>query len=355
MKRFYIAIVLLLCLLLTGCGFWMNGEYLSVTPHQEQIPRPGDELIQIADNAEMNKALEDLIEAGADGGIMTASAFPSGTLHFYADAIIDDLLKNHPIASYAVEKITYDIGTNRGDPVIAFHIDYLHGRSDILRIKQVKDMNEATNVLCNALGNFETSVLLRVEKYEATDFIQMVQDYGNNNPDIVMEIPRVSTQVYPEKGSDRLIEVNFTYQTSREKLAQMQETVKSVFTSAELYVDETAQVSEIFSRLYAFLMERTEYTIETSITPSYSLLHHGVGDSRAFANIYAKMCRREHLDCRVIIGTREGQPWCWNVLNIQGRQYHVDLLRCKESGSFALLDSMEMDGYVWDYSVFPQE
>ncbi len=355
MKRFYIAVVLLLCLVLGGCAFWMDGEHLSVTPHQEQIRNPGDELIQVSNNAEMSDALEELIEAGSDGGIMTASALSGGSLHYYADAIIENILKNHPIAAYAVDEITYDIGTNRGDPVIAFHIHYLHGRAEILRIKQVKDMTEATNVLCSAMGNFEPSLVLRVNKYDTMDIIQLVHDYGNNNPDVVMEIPTVSTYVYPEKGNDRVIEVIFTYQTSREKLAQMQETVTSVFTSAELYVDETAQASETFSRLYSFLMERNEYTLETSITPSYSLLHHGVGDSRAFANVYAKMCRRAALDCRMITGTREGQPWCWNIVRYHGNYYHIDLLRCKENGSFMMLDPVEMDGYVWDYAAYPQE
>lgn len=355
MKRIYIAVVLLLCLLLSGCAFWMDGERLSVTPHQEQIPQPGDELIEVNNNTEMTAALERLIEAGSDSGIMTASAFPGGSLYYYADMIVAEVLKNHPIAAYAVREITYEIGTNRGDPVIAFHIDYIHGRAEIMRIKQVEDMNEATNILCSALGNFEPSLVLRVNEYVDTDVTQLVQDYGNNNPDVVMEIPTVSAHVYPEQGDDRLIEVIFTYQTSREKLEQMQETVASVFTSAELYVDISAQSNESFSRLYSFLMERNEYTVETSITPAYSLLHHGVGDSRAFANVYAKMCRRAALDCRVISGTRDGQPWCWNIVRIRGDYYHIDLLRCKENGSFTMLAPIEMDGYVWDYGVYPQE
>jgi hypothetical protein len=264
-------------------------------------------------------------------------------------------MKSNPVAIYAVNKITYEIGTNRGERVIAFHIDYIHGRSEILRIKQAESMSEAENVIMNALANYEPSVVLRIKEYKKTDFAQFVQDYGNNNPDIVMEIPRIVTNTYPEQGTDCVVEMLFTYQTSREKLREMQEIVGTVFTSAELYVDETAQVSEIFPRLYSFLMERNDYSIETSITPAYSLLHHGVGDSRAFANVFAKMCRQEKLDCRAISGTRNGYPWCWNIVRYRGRYYHIDLLWCKEIGKFTMLDPMEMEGYVWDYAVYPQE
>ena len=355
MKRIFLAVSLLLCMLLGGCAFWMDGEHLSVTPHREQILQAGDEVIEVFNNAEMRNALEKLIESGADRGILTASSFSSGTLHYYADAAISSIMENNPVAAYAVNKITYEIGTNRGEPVIAFHIDYLHERSEILRIKQTKSMADAENVIYNALSNCEASLVLRIEKYEYTDFAQLIQDYGNNNPNIVMEIPRIVTNTYPEQGDDRVVELIFTYQTSREKLREMQAMVSSVFTSAELYVDETAQVSEIFSRLYAFLMERNEYTQETSITPAYSLLHHGVGDSRAFANVYGKMCRQEELDCRVVSGTRDGQPWCWNIIRYRGKHYHVDLLFCKEIGRFTMLDPFEMDGYVWDYTAYPME
>lgn len=355
MKRSFLVVCILFCTLLGGCAFWMDGERLSVTPHQEQIPQAGDEVIEVFSNAEMQSAVVNLIESGADRGILTASAFSRGTLHYYADAAIESILQNNPVAAYAVNKITYEIGTNRGEPVIAFNIDYIHDRSEILRIKPAKSMSDAESLIYGALANCEESLVLHIKQYKQIDFAQLIQDYGNNNPNIVMEIPRIVTNTYPEQGDDRVIELIFTYQTSRDQLREMQELVSTVFTSAELYVDETANVSGIFSQLYAFLMERHDYVLETSITPAYSLLHHGVGDSRAFANIYGKMCRQEALDCRVVTGTRNGQPWCWNIIRYRGVYYHVDLLYCKEIGKFSMQDPFDMDGYVWDYNVYPLE
>ena len=51
-----------------------------------------------------------------------------------------------------------------------------------------------------------------------------------------------------------------------------------------LYVSGEGEDFQKFSQLDGFLMERFDYKFETSITPAYSLLHHGVGDSRAFAD-----------------------------------------------------------------------
>lgn len=357
MKRYMFTAVLasLLALLLCGCGFWMDGDYLSVTPHQDQSEQITGEVIEVSNYTQMRKALSEMVETGKEGGILSASSFNNATMHFYVDTAISYVMKNTPIGAYAVDKITYEIGTNRGEAVIAFDIEYDHGSSEILRIKRTVGMEEAAEVITNALDNCEPSVVLRVDQFETVDFTQLVQDYANENPDLVMEIPHVTATVYPNRGSDRVVELIFTYQTSREKLRQMQEQVAPVFTSAELYVKETAQIRDIYSRLYAFLMERNEYTVETSITPTYSLLHHGVGDSRAFANVYAAMCRRAELDCQVVSGTRAGEPWCWNVVRFRGEYYHVDLLQCSQSGGFRMCEASEMTGYVWDYSAFDEQ
>ena len=100
-------------------------------------------------------------------------------------------------------------------------------------------------------------------------------------------------------------------------------------------------------------MERATYEIQTSNTPSYSLLHHGVGDSRAFAVVYASMCRRAGLECRIVTGTRNGEPWTWNMVRDGELYFHVDLLRSSLSGGFREYTDGEMGGYVWDYSNYP--
>ena len=150
------------------------------------------------------------------------------------------------------------------------------------------------------------------------------------------------------------MELQFVYQTNRDSLRQMQSQVKRVFEAAELYVIGDGAQRQKYSQLYAFLMERFDYQLETSITPAYSLLHHGVGDSRAFATVYAAMCRLAGLECMVVTGTCSGEPRVWNIIREGDTYQHVDLLRCNEQGRFREWSDAEMEGYVWDYSSYPQ-
>ena len=130
--------------------------------------------------------------------------------------------------------------------------------------------------------------------------------------------------------------------------------MKPVFEAAELYVSGDGAERQKYSQLYGFLMERFDYTVETSITPAYSLLHHGVGDSRAFATVYAAMCRRAGMECLMVTGTRSGEPWVWNIIQVGGIYRHVDLLQCSVQGRFQEKTDAEMSGYVWDYSAYPE-
>lgn len=345
---------ILICFLLSGCSSWMDGEYLSVSPHREKVNPAGSNPVEVSSYEQMLKMLNELVESGADNCVMSMP-FNSATVHQYANAAVSDVMSANPFAAYAVKKITFDVGTNRGTPVIAFRINYRMGRAEILQIRQTSSMDEAQSLIINALDNCDNSIVLRIKHYTDTDFEQLVHKYADDHPDKVMELPQVKVAIYPEHAKDCIVSMQFTYNTNRKDLQLMQQQVKLVFTSAELYVKETSQIKEIYSRLYSFLMERNDYTIETSITPAYSLLQHGVGDSRAFASVYAAMCRQANLDCQVVSGTRNGEAWCWNVVGFRGSYYHVDLLRCMDNGGFQMLKASDMDGYVWDYSLYAQE
>ena len=232
--------------------------------------------------------------------------------------------------------------------------EYNNNRDELPRMMILRSMNDAMNIITNAVRDCDADIVMKIENYEYLDLDQLVEDYAMQSPASAMEIPQVSFYTYPNTGVERILEVRFTYQTSRESLKTMQDYVQPVFASARLYVSGEEEESSKFGLLYAFLMERhSEYTLETSITPTYSLLAHGVGDSRAFAVVYASMCRNVDLECMVVSGTCQGEARTWNIVCVDGAYYHVDLLRSNELGSFTKYTDDQMEGYVWDYSAYP--
>lgn len=345
MKKRCFLYLMVLCLMFTGCS-----NYVSITPHREQRTNTQTEVVSASDYLELLAALKEMVASGTEVAAITVAEYPEAMVEFGIQRAILHVKENDPIGSYAVQEINYELGTSGGVPAVSVSILYLRSRTEIQRIRTATGMTQAETLTANALEGYESSLVMLVKDYKSRDFSQFVQDYGLEHPQTVMETPQVSQAIYGT-GTNRVVELIFTYQTSRDTLRRMQSQVEPVFDAARLYVSGDGADRQKYAQLCAFLMERFEYKQETSITPSYSLLRHGVGDSRAFATVYAAMCRSAGLECLVVTGTRFGEPASWNMVVDEGIYYHVDLLQ--EPGNYQELTDEQMSGYVWDYSDYP--
>ena len=353
MKRI-LALCLVSALLLSGCSSWLDGSYHNKTPHQAQGSQITPGAVSVADFDGLCNALITLVKSGIESNVIYVSRYEQAVIERDMQRAVEQVCRTDPIAAYAVDTINWEMGSSGAQSAVAVSIKYIHNRTEIMKIRTVKDLNDARVVIGAELADFSTGVVLYVKNYESVDFAQLVEDHAAEHPQTIMETPNVTVNVYPDSGDSRVVELKFAYQTSRDALRNMQNQVNPVFRSAALYVSGDAGALEKFSQLYSFLMERYDYDIQTSITPSYSLLRHGVGDARAFSIVYGAMCRSAGLDCRTISGTRRGESWYWNLICVDGVYYHVDLLASNASGGLRLRVDREMQGYVWDYSAYPE-
>ena len=351
MKHKLLPLLLAMSLLLGGCG-WLNGSFVSVTPHEapKQVSHSGT--ITAANYKEFVAALKQLVSAGTEVAAIHVSEYPAKALETGVKRAVFEVKHNDPIGAYAVEEIQYEIGSSSGLPAVSITVAYRHNATELQGIRRALGVTQAQTAAAAALESYQPGIVLLVSQYEDTDFSQFVQDYASEHPETIMEVPQVTQAMYGT-GESRVVELIFSYQTSRDALRRMQAQVKPVFESAVLYVSGDGDDYQKFSQLYAFLMERFDYKQETSITPAYSLLRHGIGDSRAFAQVYAAMCRDAGLTCMSVTGTRNGEPWTWNIIRDGEEFYHVDLLRCSVDGKYRERTDEEMEGYVWDYSEYP--
>ena len=353
MKRFA-AMILALCLLLSGCSTLLDGSYHSAKPHEEQQSSADDHTVAVSSYTALCRALGNMVESGSESFVISVEHYDQLAVTRDMRSAIQEVMTNNPIGAYAVDEITFELGTNAGQPAVAVTVRYHHDRTEIRKIQTVSESAEVREAIAAALDNCEPGLVLYVENFEQLDYAQWATDYGAQNPDKVMEQPQVTANIYPETGDVRVVELKFTYQNSREALRNMQEQVQVLFDEAVDYVSDTEKPEEKYQQIYAFLMERfEEYQQDTSITPAYSLLIHGVGDAKAFAWVYSAMCRMAGLECIVVTGTRAGEPWYWNIVCRDGVYYHVDVLKCDKSGAFRMEADGNMSGYVWDYSAYP--
>ena len=353
MKRKAFAVILLTSLLLSGCGSMLNGEYIWTEKYEPPQSQTGGEYVLISNYLQLQNALEDMVENGVVRRVFSVVGYVTDDQDADFSSAVKELKSTHPIAAYAVDEITYEIGTIAGNPVLVINISYLHNRSEIRDIINVEDNEAAMEKVYEALADCRESLVLQIQDYRMTDFSDLIEAYALKNPHIVMELPRVVEDVYPKTGKTRLVALEFHYQTSESDMKAMQETVAAVFADAKQHVAGKVSPYDRYVGLYTFLANRYEYIHESTDTPAFRLLYHGVGDSRAFAMVYAAMCRQAGLECQLVSGTRDGQSWYWNIIRYEGVYYHLDLLQCSEDGKFTFRGDGEMEGYVWDYTGYP--
>ena len=353
MKKFLLICCLFFCLcLLAGCSGWMSGSYTSVTPNHSSNMGQTDDVIQVTTFEEMRDALIAMVEAGDQEAVLYVSGMTDVMMEYHMDNAVELIKNRNAIGAYAIREITYELGAHMGSTAISVDIDYEHNRAEILRIKKANTMDDVVQLLKAALENFSDNLVVKVKRYNNRDLVQYARDYMDLYPQKCMEMPQMTISTYPETGSERIIEIIFNYQTSRESLRDMQQSVSDVFTSAQYYIDPAASTREKFSQLYSFLMQRYIYKMGTSITPSYSLLRHGIGDSKAFATVFASMCRQVDLHCEIVSGTRNAEAWHWNIVVVDDTYYYVDLLASLEENGIVFKTEEEMTGYIWDYATF---
>ena len=348
--RRYMCLVMVLAVMLglVGCSGLFSETYVSQSPHRGNEDSDSPTQRVASSYPEIYSALAAQIDYAEDSGIIILENLDEQVGRSYLEAAVKNVVTQEPIGAYAVEKIEFDIGTNAGRTAAAVTVTYTRSRTDLLSIKTAKTMDEAQQLIGQALQRAENTVAVRVEQYEQRDYAAMVRSYADAHPDSVMEIPQVMAASYPHSGQNRLISLTFTYQNAQKDLQEMQEVVQPVFQAAELYVQGDFSAKQKFEKLHSFLMERSQYTIRSSSTPAYSLLQEGVGDCRAFASVYAAMCRQAGLECRVINGTKDGVQWSWNRVVFNNRVYYIDLIEAKQIGRLQFRTASQMSGYVWD-------
>lgn len=351
MKRFYLWATVLAIITLCGCSAWMNGSYASVTPHKEQNFLPEHIMMTPKTYEDVIQILENMIKSGQQRNTISLEKM-DGKWYTYIEDAVNYIQDVCPIGAYAVSEITYDISTNKGKPALSVDISYRRSIADIDAVMYVETAEEIEELLQEALRTFSVRITVCIEDYKEYNFEQMMQKYALAYPQYVMEIPNISATMYPRDGEDRIVELVFNYDTSRAVLQQMQGKVGNIFSAAEMYVSGDGRPMEKFAQLYSLLMNRYDYTVQTSGTPAYSLLYQGIGDSKAFASVYGAMCRQAGLDCEVITGTRSGQSWYWNVIRVENNIFYVDLLRCQEAGKFFYKTVQEMPEYHWENSTY---
>ena len=364
MRRIYpLLLCIALVLGLAACDSLVKKEHLSVTPHVEVLfPTESTDTANtpptVSDRMALRGAVLSLIRDWTEQGLLYVRDY-EGDIAADLDETIRYATQEDPIGAYAVDYIDAELSGTGEDGSVAMSIVFRRSSAEIDAIVTVSSNSNAYEKIRQALASFDVALTLRIRNYQEADFEQFIYQYCLDNPSVVPVIPTLSAQVYPKEGASRILELHFGYPVSKEEMRLIQSEVQTIMNSASSYVRSGKTDLQRAKLLCRFLSTRFSYTLSDSFPqmPAYELLCRGKAHSFSFASVFYAQCLSAELDCRIVTGSRADRVHYWNLLEIDGKYYHVDLFRSLELGEteLILLSTQELleEGYVWQPEAYP--
>jgi len=345
--------LLLSLALLTGCASMLNREYIFVEPHHQFSDTGTDPSILRAETYQgLVNAILYLVSQGLEEGVVRLYNYTRDVESDLAGACLE-VAKEDPLGAYAVDYIKYDFARIVSYYEAEVQITYRRTPEQIKSVLSVTGSSAIRGELREALVRFSPEVILRVSYFaEDEDYIgRLVQEAYYDTPDAAFGMPETVVALYPDSGSQRIVELTLTYPDHVESLREMQ---KSLAAEADAWAaDVTAQGGDLPAAIYTLLRGRVQgeaYAHEGGNT-AYAALITGRADSEGLALAFHLLCRLTGGKSCVVQGTQNGEPCFWNIVSTEDGWRHVSAAWSR----FALLadDEIAGAGYAWDAQRYP--
>jgi len=353
MKR--LAILILLLLSLTGCSLAPD-EYLYVSPHVDSnTPSGSKDAVTVENYLSLKNAILSMVRTGQTEGVIHASSYDGVVEDDLAEAAYE-ISKLDPLGAYAVDYLTHSCTQIVSYYEISINITFRRTVQDISEIVSVATGSQLEDQLQQAILRSDDRLTLRLSSYrdQEQQVPAMVSEYCASDPAMVMETPSCSISIYPESGSIRIMEIDFIYTNSPETLQSMRMAVQESIDGAAEYIRYRTTDRDKAKLLFTYLMERFRYTEAETVTPLYDALCSGIADPTGLAQAWQLICDQAGVECYTVSGIRDGEPYTWNIVSMDGYYRHIDLARCAlELNQLVFWSDADMTEYYWNTELLP--
>lgn len=345
---------------LCGCGSIYEKEYYDEQDYVISAPdNTGEgERITVRSFSQLRQVLLDLVSEGErESQIVFDTAYEGEVTEDMANACWQ-VRTQDALCAYCVENISYELSkivTYYEANVSISYSDAVPAASGIQRLAYSTGMDELIN---EALQNGDSRIAILVSRSFTTpeEVEGMAAAAYRKMPSLAPRLPVIDVKMFSGNGMQRLYEINLNYGVSREELEKCREELATVRPFADTETEELDSARKALAAC-RYLTERVEYTEDSQKNSIYAALVEGEANSEGLAYAFVELCRQLGLEAQMIYGQRNWQDGCWNIVQLDGDWYHVDVSLCKTEGfwnGFLLRDEDIWSNYRWDVSAYPR-
>lgn len=353
MRKRCISGILLAALLLSlcGCTSVFDKEYLSVRPYEEPSNLLTDtDTTQIRNYAGLMRALNTMA-AQYERSFVLAFGDYDGIIADDLAAACEELRTGTAIGAYCIRSVTYET-----EQVIAYceaniTITYNRPESDVRSIYSAQTQKSILDCVVDALDRQKTQFAIQISTstLESSDVAALVRSACLNQPQLVVDFPAIDVTVYSGGSSQKIFGITLRYGAGEsvvnDRRTQLDGRVRTLTSTLTADAQETPVQA-------ALVVMRACEQRTTAVRTAYDALVTGQADSCGLAMAYKAVCDALNIPCQVVSGRFQGTERCWNVVQVGGNYYHLDLSMQSETLWLRSDESMQ-SSYQWDAESCP--
>ena len=347
MKKRILALALVFCLSLTGCASMLERDYVVVSPYQP-VSNLSDtsSALRVENYQELVNAILYLVTKGEAQGVLNLYNYTQDVETDLARACLE-VIQEDPLGAYSVEYISHNYSLIVSYYEVNLQITYRRSQEQVGAITAVTGSGAIRRVISRALTTFAPESILRISYFtENEDYIrQLVEQTYYDAPATALGMPETEINIYPNSGSQRIVEIILTYPESSETLLQRSQQLTDL---ARTMVTEESTTQS----LYDSVADGLTITPDSDQSSAYDALVRKESNSEGTALAYQLLCNQAGIECYLVQGSLDGNPHFWNiVLDENGHYRHMDLA----SGLSGLTDDdlAAFETHVWARGEYP--
>lgn len=319
-------------LLLQGCSAtFLNREYVTEQAHEENGLLADTSILRADGYESLVEAILQLVGRGGEHGVIRLYNY-SGDVGTDLSKACLEVKRSSPLGAYAVDYMTYDFSRIVSYYEVNLYFVYRRSSEEIKGVVAATGSSAMKEVLQEALGAFSPSAALRIGYFEEDEasIRAIVKEAYDATPEAAFGLPDCEISLYPEEGTDRIVEIALTYQSDRDVLLRQQEQVERVADSLTASTARESQ-KDTLTQLYRKLKQSTVYDAEGKETV-YAALIQGRANSEGVAMAMSLLCKTAEIPCELVRGTRNGAARAWNRVTLDGEVLEIDVAAQLQAG-----------------------
>ena len=392
MKRTVLTSAILVILLMSAaaCSNFLEDSIESIVPRTAPpyTLQPAEQVV-LADIDELREYLHELIVLHDRGTIVQYISIDDEDLEEKASSVAQEILQTNPIAAYAVESIEITATQFVAHYELTIEIEYKRTLEQVQAIgSPISTQRFMAAQLLEILSAYrDEAVFLTNMQLDAEIITGQVEEIYYQNPRRIVMMPFVTTvdvfpdqnalsvssdgqsggKTAPDESGNKIYEIRFEYMESSEMLREIGGNLSTSIRQNAARADGDTD-SEIVLSLVQNLIASTEYDEGTArtiamhgqqniATTAFGALVRGSAVGEGFAMAFKALCDELRLDCRIALGFYGDIYHAWNIVQLYGQYYHIDVAMSAVHGleaGFLKTDEDFSELYAWDTERLPR-